>query len=122
MFQSQEPDFDLLDQEDDTGTYTSDLSNHGFIFVFVLLIVFVLPSFFFPQMGSGAATGAPRMRAAARPRVLEVSSIRKEMNLEPLQMQRPAGGQEGNALKLAGGFQEFDINKFCQAACKGLVE
>ena len=62
------------------------------------------------------------MRAAARPRVLDVGSIRKEMNLEPLQMQRPTAGQDENAIKLAGGFQEFDIGKFCQAACKGLVE
>lgn len=122
VFQSQEPDFDLLDQEDDTGTYTSDLSNHGFLFAFVLLIIFVLPSFFFPQVGSTNVAGVPRMKAAARPRVLDVRSIRKEMNLEPLQMQRPAAGQDENALKLAAGFEEFDINKFCQATCKGLVE
>ena len=122
VFQNQEPDFDLLDQEDDTGTYTSDLSNHGFIFVFVLLVIFVLPSFFFPQVDGGSSAGMPRMRAAVKPRILDVSSIRKEMNLEPLQVQRPVAGQDENGLKLAGGFQEFDINKFCQAACKGLVE
>ena len=88
------------------------MSNHGFLFVFVLLIVFVLPSFFFPQV-SNTSAGIARAKAVARPRILEVSDIRKEMNLEPLQMQRPTSGQDENALKLAGGFQEFDISKFC---------
>ena len=81
------------------------------MFVFVFLLIMVLPAFFFPFSTNGGLN---------QPKILQAGNWAKEEGVEPFKtIMLPKGADNGLE---AMGFQGFDIEKFCKDVCKGQIE